>query len=89
MGNWNYTLNFGKNLRESIEAEDVKLVVRCLIVCYHELFNRMSEDDKAYYESDIKDTIFNLENFDEDEDVDDYLSEFYDICDDVGAWVGI
>ena len=87
MGKWKYTLCFGKNLREAIEAEDVKLVVRCLIVCYHELFNKMSDDDKDYYESDIEDTIFNLENFDEDEDVDSYLEEFYDICDDVRVWI--
>lgn len=89
MANWKYTLRFGKNLREAIDAGDVKLVVRCLIVCYHELFNRMSDDDKDWYESDIEGAIFNLENFDEGEDVDDYLAYFYDFCDDLGAWVSI
>ena len=89
MGKWNYTLRFGKNLREAIEAEDVEAVVKCLIACYRELFNKMNEDDKDYYESVIEDTIFNLENFDEGEDVDDYLEEFYNVCDDVRAWVGI
>lgn len=89
MGKWNFTLRFGKNLREAIEAEDVELVRKCLIACYRELLNKMDEENRDYYESDIEDTIFNLENFDEDEDVDDYLSEFYDICDDVRAWVGI
>ena len=89
MGKWNYTLRFGKNLRDAIDEGDVESAVKCLIACYRELLNRMNEDDRDYYESDIEDTIFNLENFDVSEDVDDYLEEFYDICDDVRAWIGI
>lgn len=89
MGKWKYTLRFGKNLREAIVAEDVDVVVKCLIACYRELLNKMTEEDEDCYRYDIEDTIFNLDNFDEDEDVDDYLVEFYDLCDDVRAWIAI
>ena len=89
MAKWMFTLRFGKNLREAIESEDVDAVAKCLIACYRELLNKMSEEDKDYYGSDIEDTIFNLENFDGYEDIDDYLEEFYNICDDVRAWIGI
>ena len=89
MARWKYTLRFGKNLREAIDNEDVEAVVICLIACYRELLNQMNEDDKDFYELDIEDAIFNLDNFDEGEDVDDYLAYFYDLCDDLGAWVAI
>lgn len=89
MAQWNYTLRFGKNLREAIHEENTEMVVKCLIACYRELLNKLSDEDRDWYKDDIEDTIFNLENFDEDEDVDDYLAEFYDVCDDVRAWVAI
>ena len=89
MAKWNYTLRFGKNLREAIEAEDVEAVVKCLIACYRELLNKLSDEDMEWKQFDIEDAIFNLENFDEGEDVDDYLEYFYDICDDVRAWIAI
>ena len=89
MGRWNYTLRFGKNLREAIEAEDIEAVVKCLIACYRELLNKLSDEDKECYEMEIEDAIFNLENFDEGEDADDYLAYFYDFCDDIGVWVSI
>ena len=89
MAQWNYTLHFGKHLREAIDAEGVQMVVKCLIACYRELLNKLSDEDKDCYECDIEDAIFNLENFDEDEDVDDYLEYFYDLCDELRAWVGM
>lgn len=89
MAKWNYTLRFGKNLREAIEAEDTEIIVKCLITCYRELLNKLSDDDKDLIEFDIEDAIYNLENFDPEEDIDDYLSCFYDVCDDVRAWITI
>ena len=89
MGKWNYTLRFGKNLREAIKLEDVDAVIIALIACYRELLNKLPDEDKEWKAFDIEDAIFNLENFDEGEDVDDYLEYFYDLCDDVGAWVAI
>ena len=89
MARWNYTIRAGKFLREAIESEDTTLVVSRLLQCYRELLNKLSDEDKEWKQFDIEDAIFNLENFDENEDVDEYLEWFYDLCDDVGAWVAI
>ena len=64
MAKWNYTLRFGKNLREAINDEDIEMVVKCLIACYHELLNKLSDDDKDWKEWDIEDAICSLENYD-------------------------
>lgn len=89
MAQWDYTLRWGKQLREAIHEENTEMVVKCLIACYRELLNKLSDEDRDWYKDDIEDTIFNLEHFDEDEDIDDYLDEFYNICDDVRAWIAI
>lgn len=89
MVQWDYTLKWGKQLREAICAEDEEFVVRCLIACYRELLNKLSDEDRDCYELDIEDAIFNLENFDENEDVDGYLEAFYDLCDELRAWIEV
>lgn len=89
MGKWNYTVRCGRQLHEAIASEEVDAVIDALIACYRELQNTLSDDDKDLIEFDIEDAIFNLENFDPEEDIDDYLSCFYDICDDVRAWISI
>ena len=100
MAKWNYTLRFGKNLREAIEAEDIEAVAKCLIACYRELLNKLSDEDKDWFEPDIEEVIEEINNFvdcidrigieDEDQnELDDYLEYFYDLCDNVGAWVAI
>ena len=87
MSKWEYTLASGKALHEAIENEDAQLTVKCLLKCYNELYGKLTDEDKEWKGWDIEDTIFNIENFDEDEDVDDYLEEFYDLCDDLRAWI--
>lgn len=91
MAKWDYTINSGKQLREAIEAEDTIMVVKYLIACYQELLDKLSEEDKAWKEFDIEDAINRLEHYDEDEDndIDEYLEDFYDLCDDVLAWVEV
>lgn len=89
MTKWNYTLHWGKSLREAIKDEDTEMVVKCLIACYRELLNKLSDEDRDWKEFDIEEEIFCLESFEEEEDVDGYLEEFYDICDDVRAWIAI
>lgn len=91
MAQWNYTLKWGKQLREAITAEDTELAIRCLIACYRELLNKLSVEDREWKEFDIEDAIACLENYDkcEDDEIDFHLSEFYDICDDVRAWIEI
>ena len=91
MANWNYTIRSGKALHEAINEGDTALVVSRLLQCYRELLNKLSDEDKDWKEFDIEDNISCLENYDENEgdDLDDYLEAFYDICDDVRAWITI
>ena len=93
MAQWDYTLKWGKQLHEAIYDEDAEIVVKCLIACYRELLNKLSDEDRECYKYDIEDiieilTLYALDPDDED-DVDYYLDEFYDICDDVRAWIAI
>lgn len=89
MGKWKYTIRFGKHLREAIEAEDIDMVVKCLIACYRELLNKLSDEDKKDYDFEIEDWIYTLEAYDSDDEdeVNDYLEEFYNICDGLRAWI--
>lgn len=89
MAQWDYTIKWGKQLHEAIYDEDAEMVVKCLIACYRELLNKLSDEDKDWKQFDIEDTIFNLEHFDEGEDVDDYLDYFYDLCDELRAWIAV
>lgn len=99
MAQWNYTLRFGKQLREAIYDDDTEMTVKCLIACYRELLNKLSDEDKDWYEYDISDAIEELSEYDpdyEDEDeeygnsvLNHLLGKFYDICDDVRAWIAI
>lgn len=93
MAQWNYTLKWGKQLREAICAEDEEFVVRCLIACYRELLNKLSDEDREDYEFEIEEWIETLEMYDLDEDDEDeinyYLAEFYNTCDYLRAWITI
>lgn len=88
MAQWNYTIYWGKQLREAIEDKDVQMVVKCLTACYRELLNKLSDEDKNCYEFDIEDQIEMLATFSESEEyIDEYLDTFYDLCDELRAWV--
>ena len=100
MTKWNYTLRWGKELREAIEEESIEMVAKCLIACYRELLGKLNEEDKEWFELDIEEAIDRINAFvdcidrigieDEDQDeCDAYLEDFYDICDELGAWVEI
>ena len=92
MAKWNYTLRWGTYLREAIDDGDVEMTVKCLICCYRELLNKMPKEDKEWKQFDIEDAISSLECYDiydECGDVDDYLDDFYNLCDELGAWVAI
>ena len=86
MANWNYIIHKGKALREAIYAEDIEQVVKCLLACYKELYDKLSDEDRDWKGLDIEDTIGTLTNYETD-DVDYHLEEFYAICDTVGAWI--
>ena len=93
MANWNYTIRSGKALREAIDEGDSALVVSRLLQCYRELLNKLSDEDKAWKGNALEDTIEVLALYvidpDDEDNVDYYLEEFYDICDDVRAWITI
>lgn len=93
MAMWKFTITNGTTLREAIEDGNSAATVEALIVCFKELYSKLSAEDKDYYEFDIEDHIESLSiwNADEndDEDIDDHLAEFYDICDSVRAFVAI
>ena len=91
MAKWEYTLTSGKALRDAIENEDAQLTIKCLLKCYKELYDKLSDEDKEWKGFDIEDTIEILTYYeadpDEEDDVNYYLDEFYNICDDLRAWI--
>ena len=93
MARWKYTLNSGSALREAIDNEDLEQVVKCLLLCYQELLDKLDEWDEQDYEIDIQDSVGVLQAYelyhdeDDEECVDDYLEEFYDLCDELRAWI--
>ena len=93
MAQWNYTIRSGKALHEAIEEGDATLVVSRLLQCYRELLNKLSDEDRDWKGFDIEDTIEMLALYvidpDDEDNVDYYLDEFYDICDDGRAWIAI
>lgn len=89
MAKWDYTITCGKELREAIDNGDVQSTLKALLLCYKELYNKLTDEDKDWRGMDIEDTIFNVEHFDPEEDINGYLEEFYDLCDSLRAWVEI
>lgn len=94
MANWEYTIKSGSALHEAINNDDLGQTVKCLLLCYQELLNQLDDSDREYYEVDIQDSIGVLMAYelcpDDDEDfVNDLLAEFYDICDELRAWIEI
>ena len=91
MANWKYKLKSGSALREAIYNEDEEQVVKCLLLCYKELQSKLTEEDKEWKGYDIEDSIEVLEFYDADPDDEDdvnyYLEDFYDICDELRAWI--
>ena len=48
--NWKYKLKSGSALREAINNEDMEQVVKCLLLCYRELLDKLDEWDAEDYE---------------------------------------
>ena len=92
MAQWKYTIESGKALREAIEDGDLEATLKCLMNCFHELLDKLDDEDLEDYELDLGGILYELANYDSDDDddmetIDEYLAEFYDICDDVRAWI--
>ena len=96
MAMWKYTINNGTALREAIEDGSTEETVKCLLKCYNELKNKLSDEDMEDYGYDIEDTIdtlkwyvFSSDDEEDEENIDYYLAEFYDICDSVRAFISL
>ena len=91
MARWDYTITNGTILRNSIENGSTTETVDALIMCLDELYSKLTDEDKAYIGYDIEDMTESLKYIatsetDEDE-LDDYLADFYDMCDSLRAWI--
>lgn len=88
---WNYTLKNGQALRRAIDNEDPVEIINQLRICYQELLDAGLIDDYDFesYTEDFE--VYG--DFDDDDDpedtVDFELTQFYDLCDNIGVWVSI
>lgn len=92
MSRWDYTLKSGKQLRESINADDSEAVLTALLQCWNEI-DHMDKNLPFVdeYIIEIEDT---LEYISEGtmvtySDVDSLLSDLYDYCDIDRIWVDL
>lgn len=92
--NWKYKIKSGKALREAIDNEDMEQVVEYLLSCCVELNDKLRGEDRITYGLDLDDMFIALNCYEPSEDeeeneetIDGYLEQFYNICDDVRAFV--
>lgn len=105
MANWKYNLRFeGKVLRELINKEDgetienVIAIYKQIISCLEYWKKRLLESDKEDWEYDIEEMIEDLQcacpdieddYYEEKENLNYYLRDFYDMCDNARVWIGV
>ena len=93
MANWNKTCNEFKEVRELINSDEY---------CGYDILSRLAKICGKYakqdwdYAFDFEDLELEIEIVIEDKDYDDeddivnyYLGEFYDLCDDARVWLAI
>ena len=95
----------GKSLRNLINKEEtienIVAIYKQLIVCLESWKKRLKESDKEDWEYDIETMIEDLQcaypdleddtlNYkEEEENLNYYLRDFYDMCDSARVWVGV
>lgn len=95
----------GKTLRSLINKEEtmenIIAIYKQIILCLELLKNRLRGDDKKEYEYDIESMIGDLECAcpdveddslvykEEQDNLNCYLSDFYDMCDSARVWIGL
>lgn len=91
---WKHTIHRGSALREAIDNDDTKQVVECLLFCIVELNRKLRGEDKITYGLELDDMFVALSCYepsnDEEENeetINEYLEQFYNICDDVRAFI--
>lgn len=85
---WTYELKCGKELREEIYEGNCERVFNVLQKAYKELFEAKLIDKSDYDLYTDEFIIYDADGL-EDDDVNYELSEFYDLCDELGVWVSI
>ena len=103
MARWDYDLKFhGAHLRELIEEgdsskENCEKILQQVINCCEYLQKILTDEDKEWYEFDLKeliqdceDTQCYLDEYDDEsneDNVNDVLTTFYDLMDSMRVWV--
>ena len=89
MAQWDYIITNGKQLRQAIDDGNIPATLKALQLCSEELLNKLSDEDREWKGMDIEDAISTLDYTytDDIEEIDGYLAEFYDLCDELRAWV--
>ena len=81
---WDLSLESGAALRTAIDEEDIDNIVEALKNCYKEINRKMPEamdDDELENQLDDIDMAFSDPEDVDEELVDMYLADFYDLCD--------
>lgn len=95
MARWKYKINSGIALREAIEDGNTERTVKCLLQCCLELGSKLLKADLEDCKYELEDIIESLKMWtpsddeDDEEAIDTYLGDFYDICDSIRAWVSM
>ena len=86
MNRWKYRCAEFKDVRESIDDEDYEGVINSLIIICH----KYSKIDKDFADelTELAEELEYLEDYDED-DLNYYLGEMYDLCDAAGIWLDL
>ena len=88
---WKYELQSTDELMQAIDSEDYVGVINALRDCYQELLDveLITPEDFDNYTEDF-DLYGDFSDWDDPESTVNYeLEQFYDLCDNIRAWVGI
>lgn len=99
---WKFTCNSFKRVRELID-ENIETSEQCVLIMteLEKCCDELTPNDKrewVYYDEfrDLKSEIHDETEFMEEDEyefceqtVNDYLEEFYDLCDEAKVWLGI
>lgn len=90
-GKWQYDLKCGEALRQAIDDGEHVEIIKLLDKAYRELVDAgiIDEDDYERYTEDFELYLYDdFEDWDDPDGTVDYeLSNFYDLCDDIGVWI--
>lgn len=103
MRQWKYTLKNSKSLRNAIKNENYLEILKELIKSYKQIVKieikdgiiSMSEEENTLndYISDIQDYIdyelIDIENTNQEEDINYFLNDLYDLCDNLNIWISL